>query len=80
MRYLLGTLITFIILAIAAYFVLQIWDINLISKENFNRAMVTLIAILILSIVLNVVAPFFFKNHAKGYDPSSGNVAQRKEQ
>lgn len=80
MRYLLGTLITFIILAIAAYFVLQIWDINLISKENFNRSMVTLIAILILSIVLNVVAPFFFKNYAKGYDASSGNVAQRKEE
>ena len=79
MRYLLGTLITFIILALSSYFVLQIWDINLISKEHLNKSMYTLGILFILSIVLNIVAPFFFKNHAGGYDQNSGNVAQRKE-
>ncbi|MEO8253918.1 MAG: hypothetical protein ABI554_05965 [Flavobacterium sp.] len=79
MKYLIGTLITFIILAIASYFVLQIWEINLMSKEHFNQSMFTLGIILFLSIVLNIVVPFFFKNHAKGYDPNSGNVAQSKK-
>ena len=80
MKYLFGTLITFIILAVAAYFVLQIWDINLISPENFNRSLLTFIIIFGLAILLNVVAPFFFKNHSAGYNKDAGNVAQPKKE
>ena len=79
MKYILGTIVTFIILSIATYFVLLIWDINLISQENFNKSLITLGVIFLLAIVLNIVTPFFFKNHSGGYDKDAGNVAQAKK-
>lgn len=80
MKYLFGTLITFFILAIATYFVLLVWDINLISQENFNRSLQTFGIIFVLAVLLNIVTPFFFKNHSAGYDQNSGNVAQPKKE
>lgn len=79
MKYLIGTIVTFIVLAVTSYFVLQIWDINIISKENFNKSVLTLGILLVLSILLNILFPFFFKNQAAGYDQTAKNVAQRKK-
>lgn len=80
MRNLLGIFITFLVLALATYFVLQIWDIDLISSENFNKSLLTLGLLFLLSIALTIITPFFFKNHSKGYDTNSGNVAQSKNE
>lgn len=79
MKYLLGTLITFIILAVGTYLLLTIWGISIISPANFNKLLMSLGLLLILSLLLTIFTPFFFKNNATAYDERSGNVAQPKK-
>lgn len=79
MKYVLGIVITLIILCIAAYFTLNLWGIeNPVSRENFQRGLITVGILAIVSVVVVVMLPFFFKNHAKGYDRNGGNVAKPK--
>lgn len=78
MKYIIGTFITFLLLMVAAYFILQIWGIDLINPENFRKAALSITITFILSIFLTIVIPFFFKNHAGGYNQKEGNVAHKK--
>jgi len=79
MKYLLGILTTLLALCLATYFVLQLWDINPISSQHFQKTLVTLGIIAVLTVVLTIALPFFFKNHSAGYDKDSGNVAQSRK-
>ena len=80
MKYALGILVTFLVFTVATYFVLQVWDIDLISPKKFKKSMLTLGIIALLSVLLTITIPFFFKNQSAGYDQNSGNVAQSKKQ
>jgi high-affinity Fe2+/Pb2+ permease len=79
MKYFAGTIIILVILAIVTYFVLLLWGINLISAEHFAKSLITFGILTLVSFMLTIIIPFFFKNNEKGYDMSKGNVAHPKK-
>ncbi len=79
MKYIIGTIITALILCIAAYFTLDLWGIeNPITLEQLQKGLITAMIVGVTSILLIIVIPFFFKNNSKGYDRNKGNVAKPK--
>ncbi|MCL1938840.1 MAG: outer membrane assembly protein [Candidatus Azobacteroides sp.] len=80
MKYFTGTIVILVILAIVSYFVLLLWGINLISAEHFTKSLITFGILVVVSFILTIIIPFFFKNNEKGYDMSRGNVAHPKNE
>lgn len=78
MKYLLGTLTTAIILFLTLYGVLRIYDIALFDPELFQKLLLTLGIVLVISFLLTILLPFFFRNHFKGYDRTKGTIAHPK--
>jgi len=79
MKYFIGTIVILVILAIVTYFVLLLWGVNLISTEYFNKSLITFGILCVVSFILAILIPFFFKNNTKEYDMSKGNIAHPKK-
>lgn len=79
MKYFLGFIITVVILFISAYFLLGIWDINIISEENLSKSLISL-AIVSSTLFILIVFVFipFFKSNNIGYDKNQKGVAEKK--
>lgn len=79
MKYVIGVLATALVLFVATYFLLRIWDINLLSPENFSKLMYSILIIVVTAVVLIVaiIIPFFGGNK-RGYDQRSEGIAQKK--
>ena len=69
MKYIIGIIVTILILCVAAFFTLDLWGIeNPVTLEQLQKGLLLLIVI-----------PFFFRNNGKGYDRNGGNVAKPKQ-
>lgn len=80
MKYIIGTIITVLILCTAAYFTLDLWGIESpITIERLQKGFKTGIIAAGAALLLLIIIPFFFKNHAKGYDCTKGKVANPKK-
>ncbi|MFV0566129.1 MAG: hypothetical protein ACK5NB_09890 [Flavobacteriaceae bacterium] len=77
MKYVLGFIVSVICLFLFSYFLLQIWDINMIDKNNLGKLSWSVGLTVLGSIVFVLLYGFFFKNPAKGYE-NSDTVVQRK--
>lgn len=80
MKYLIGTLITAIILFLTLYGVLRIYDITLFDPALLQKLLITLSIVLVVSFLLTILLPFFFRDNFKGYDRTQGGVAHPKNQ
>ncbi len=79
MKYIIGTIVTALILCVAAFLTLELWGIeNPITLEQLQKGFKTAIIVGITSLLLVIVVAFFFKNNSKGYDKTKGNVAKPK--
>ncbi len=79
MKYIIGTIVTALILCVAAYFTLELWGIeNPITLQQLRKGVTTAMIVGGTSLLLLVVIPSFFKNNNKGYDKNKGNVAKPK--
>lgn len=79
MKYIVGTIITALILCVAAYFTLELWGIeNPIAFDQLQKGLKTAMLVSGTSVLLLIVMSFFFKNNSKGYDKDRGNVAKPK--
>ncbi len=79
MKYIIGIIVTSVILFIATYFILGIWGIDIMSSENIKKTLITLVIILGVSFFLLIILSFFFKNETREYDNNKGNIAQPKK-
>ena len=87
MKYIKGIAwsILLLILLVIVYAVINVWNIALpeawqLSRETLNHIILTVGLIDLAVIALLIFIPFLFGNPAKGYNPKSGNVAQRKQE
>lgn len=79
MKYIIGTIVTALILCVAAYFTLDLWEIeNPITLDQLQKGLKTAMLVSGTSVFLLIVISFFFKNDSKGYDKDRGNVAKPK--
>ncbi len=79
MKYIIGTIIVLIILSVGAYFLADLWNFNtLITPEEFKKSAITVAILGVVSVLLLILVPFFFKDHAKGYDKNHDKIAQSK--
>ncbi len=79
MKYIIGTIVTALILCVAAYFTLELWGIeNPITFDQLRKGLITTMIVLVTSVFLIIIIAFFFKNNSKGYDKDKGNVAKPK--
>lgn len=79
MRYLLGFIAEVIVLFIASYLLLGVWDIEIISKHNLNRLLMSIAIIFVTAavLVLLIIIPFK-KSFIKNYDNSTEGIAEKK--
>lgn len=81
MRYVVGTIVTVLIFCAVAYFTLDLWGIESpITLEQLQKGFKTAIVVGGASLLWLIIASFFFKNNAKGYDRTKGRVAKRKKE
>lgn len=79
MKYIIGTIVVLIVLSIGAYFLADLWGYTLITPEELKKSAITVMIVGVVSILLLIFVPFFFKNHAKGYDKNHNGIAQPKK-
>lgn len=79
MKYIIGTIVVLIVLSIGAYFLADFWGYTLITPEELKKSAITVMIVGVVSILLLIFVPFFFKNHAKGYDKNHNGIAQPKK-
>lgn len=79
MKYFIGLIITVVLLFISAYFLLGIWGIDIISKENLNKSLLSLaiVTVTIFILIVFVFIPFFKPNNI-GYEKNQKGLAQKK--
>lgn len=80
MKYVLSFFITAIILFVSTYFLLNIWDINMLSEKNFKQTLLSLGIIFITSflLIVFVIVPIFMKSNQKEYEKDQKGIAQKK--
>lgn len=79
MKYILGIILTIIILCITAFGLLNLWGIEQpISTEHFVKFLITIGILSLVALILAVFLSFFFRSHSKGY-AKDGGVAGKKE-
>ncbi|MGX2947934.1 hypothetical protein [Frederiksenia canicola] len=79
MKYIIGTIVVLVVLSIGAYFLADLWGYTLITPEELKKSAITVMIVGVVSILLLIFVPFFFKNHAKGYDKNHNGIAQPKK-
>lgn len=80
MKYVLSFFITAIILFVSTYFLLNIWDINMLSEKNFKQTLLSLGIIFITSflLIVFVIVPIFLKSNQNEYEKDQKGIAQKK--
>lgn len=80
MKYIIGTIVVLIILSVGAYFLADLWGYDtLITSEELKKGAVTVMIVGVVSVLLLILVPFFFKDHAKGYNKNHNGIAQSKK-
>lgn len=79
MKYIIGTIVVLIVLSVGTYFLADLWGYTLITPEELKKSAITVMIVGVVSILLLIFVPFFFKNHAKGYDKNHNGIAQPKK-
>ena len=70
MKYIFGGIISLLLLATLAFYILGMWGVELpITSADLTKAI----------LVFTVILPFFFGGRSNRYDKSSGSIAQRKK-
>lgn len=75
MKYVSGTLIITLLLAIAAYVLARVWGVDLLDRAYAAKLLPSAGIIVCTALVLTILIPFFFRKNNKGYDASRGNKA-----
>ena len=80
MKYVFGGIISLLLLATLAFYILGMWGVELpVTSADLGKAWITGLIVLGAILVFLVLLPFFFgQRHSRGYDKSSDSVAQRK--
>lgn len=80
MKYIIGIIVTILILCVATFFTLDLWGIeNPVTLEQLQKGLKTTMIVSGTALLLLIVIPFFFRNNGKGYDRNGGNVAKTKQ-
>ncbi|ATA90130.1 outer membrane assembly protein [Capnocytophaga stomatis] len=80
MKYIIGTIVVLIVLSVGAYFLADLWEYDtLITPEQLKKSAITVMIVGVVSVLLLIFVPFFFKDHAKGYDKNHNGIAQPKK-
>jgi len=78
MKYIFGGIITLLLLATLAFYLLGMWGVELpVTSADLGKAWITGLIILGAILVFLVLLPFFFGNHGKKrYEAEKGNPAK----
>ncbi|WP_172918502.1 outer membrane assembly protein [Capnocytophaga canis] len=80
MKYIIGIIVVLIILSVSTYFLADLWEYDtLITPQELKKGAVTVMIVGAVSVLLLIFVPFFFKDHAKGYDKNHNGIAQPKK-
>lgn len=80
MKYIIGIIVVLIILSVGAYFLLDLWGYDtLITPKELKKGAITVMIVGVVSVLLLIFVPFFFKNNAKGYNKNHSKIAQPKK-
>ncbi len=80
MKYIIGFLVTLLLLVTLTYFVLQTWDIELFDGAYLAKTWITFAFLGVGALLLVVVVSFFFRNPAARYEKGGAGVAQKKRE
>ncbi|MFJ1430879.1 outer membrane assembly protein [Capnocytophaga canimorsus] len=79
MKYIIGIIVVLIVLSVGAYFLADLWEYDtLITPEELKKGAITVMIVGGVSVLLLILVPFFFKDHAKGYDKNHNGIARPK--
>ena len=80
MKYVFGGIISLLLLATLAFYILGMWGVELpVTSADLGKAWITGLIVLGAILVFLVLLPFFFGGRSNRYDKSSGSIAQRKK-
>ena len=80
MKYVFGGIISLLLLATLAFYILGMWGVELpITSADLGKAWITGLIVLGAILVFTVILPFFFGGRSSRYDKSSCSIAQRKK-
>ncbi|MTG98386.1 MULTISPECIES: hypothetical protein [Myroides] len=79
MKYIIGVLLTLLLLLVTMYLALGFWGISMFDAMHLNNAFKTIGILFVASILLVLIVSYFFKNPHKGYDTTKGNIAHPKK-
>ena len=80
MKYVFGGIISLLLLATQAFYILGMWGVELpITSADLGKAWITGLIVLGAILVFTVTLPFFFGGRSNRYDKSSGSIAQSKK-
>ena len=80
MKYVFGGIISLLLLATLAFYLLGMWGVELpVTSADLTKAWITGLVVLGALLVFTVILPFFFGGRSNRYDKSSGSIAQRKK-
>ena len=79
MKYIFGGIITLLLLATLAFYLLGLWGVEIpVTSADLTKAWITGLVVLGALLVFTVILPFF-GGRSNRYDKSSGSIAQRKK-
>ncbi|CEN51458.1 hypothetical protein [Capnocytophaga canis] len=80
MKYIIGIIVVLIVLSVGAYFLADLWEYDtLITPEELKKGAITVMIVGGVSVLLLILVPFFFKDHAKGYNKNHNGIARPKK-
>ena len=80
MKYVFGGIISLLLLATLAFYILGMWGVELpVTSADLGKAWITGLIVLGALLIFTVILPFFFGGRSNRYDKSSGSIAQRKK-
>ncbi|MFV0540648.1 MAG: hypothetical protein ACK5MZ_05340 [Aestuariibaculum sp.] len=78
MKKTIGLFLTVLVLFLYSYFLLKIWGIDMLEKEQLNNILISIGFSVPIALVLVLVYGFYFKNPAKGYETTDKMVQRKK--
>ena len=80
MKYIFGGIITLLLLATLAFYLLGLWGVEIpVTSADLTKAWITGLVVLGALLVFTVILPFVCGGRSNCYDKSSGAIAQRKK-
>lgn len=78
MKYIIGILLTALVLFASTFFLLRVWGIEMLSPEYTTKLLYSVAIIVVTATILVVGIILPFSHNTKDYDKNGSGIAQKK--